>query len=312
MAKYVMINGENVRVPKEKTILIKRVSKPEKAFFICMCVFCAVYAFSLVFPVFWLVTKSIEQAGLYDYNRRIYGWLSMQHIPSNMHFEQYYLAFSRLEYKGVNFAGMLMNSAWFVGIGTFQGIFWHATTAYIVSKYRFKGRNFLYNLVIVSAIVPVYGSGGSAYKLINDLGLYDKGPIYLILTTFGGLGGSFLTMVGLFKGISWEYAEAVYIDGGSDNTVYFRIMLPQAMPMLSALAVQTGVGLWNNYNGPLVYLPSTPTVATGLYQVQTGVVRQGMPIYFCGLVITLVPIMILYAFIAEKMMTNLSIGGLKG
>ena len=296
---------------KEKSILTQRVSIPEKIFFIFMAIFCAVYAFSLVFPVFWLLVKSLELSAMYDTNKIFEGWLYIPPI-TDLHPEQYIQAFTGLTYRGVNFLGMLTNSAWYVGVGTFQTIFWHATTAYIISKYRFRGRNFLYNLVIINSIIPVYGTGGSTYALICNLGLYDQGIIYLIFTSFGGLGGQFLTMVGLFKGISWEYAEAVYIDGGGDTTVYFRIMLPQAMPMLSALAVAEGVALWNAYEGPLMYLPSTPTVASGLYQIQTEVFHVGLPVYFCGLVITLIPIMILYGFIAEKMMTNLSIGGLKG
>ena len=307
-----MVNGVAVNKPRKNfSIVTRRDSFGEKFFFVAMAIFCAIYAFSLVFPVYWLFTKSLEDTGIYDMNRFLYGWLYLAPMK-DWKWNQYIKAFTELQIDGLTFAGMLTNSAWWVGIGTFQSIFWHATTAYIVSKYRFKGRNFLYNLVIINAIVPVYGTGGAGYKLINELGLYDKGPFYLIMTTFGGLGGSFLTMVGLFKGISWEYAEAVYIDGGNDTTVYFRIMLPQAMPMLSALAITSAVGLWNNYGGPLMYLPSTPTVATGLYKLQAGIAYKGMPMYFCGLVITLIPIMICYAFIAKKLMENLSIGGLKG
>ena len=312
MARSITVNGIKIMKPKkDSSILIQRATVAEKFFFVVMALFCALYAFSLVFPVVWLLIKSLEEAGIYDMNRFLYGWDYVAPLE-DWKWSQYAKAFTELQLDGITFAGMLVNSAWWVGIGTFQSIFWHATTAYIIAKYRFAGRNFLYSYVITMAILPVYGSGGSAYKLINDLGLYDQGPFYLIMTTFGGLGGSFLTMVGLFSSISWEYAEAVYIDGGSDNTVYFSIMLPQAMPMLSAFSITSAVGLWNNYGGPLMYLPSTPTVATGLYKIQSGIAYKGMPLYFCGLVITLVPVMILYGFIAEKMMTNLSIGGLKG
>ncbi|MBE5754124.1 MAG: carbohydrate ABC transporter permease [Clostridiales bacterium] len=312
MSRFVTVNGIKIMKPKkDNSILIQRTTVAEKFFFVAMALFCALYAFSLVFPVVWLLIKSLEDTFSYDLNLVMYGWDYVSPLK-DWKPGQYIDAFNELQLEGITFAGMLVNSAWWVGIGTFQTIFWHATTAYIISKYRFVGRNFLYSYVITMAILPVYGSGGSAYKLINDLGLYDQGPFYLIMTTFGGLGGSFLTMVGLFSSISWEYAEAVYIDGGSDNTVYFNIMLPQAMPMLSAFSITSAVGLWNNYGSPLMYLPSTPTVATGLYKIKSGISYVGMPYYFCGLVITLIPVMVLYGFIAEKMMTNLSIGGLKG
>lgn len=293
---------------KDKSILTKRTGA-EKVFFGATFVFFALYAASLTLPFVWLFLKSLEEPGGYLLNRSLYGafW-----ITDTFHFKNYITALTEMQDKGVNFLGMIVNSIWYVGIGTVQTIFWHAITAYVISKYTFRGKKFLYNLVIICAIVPLMGTSAATYKLISALNLYDTGPLYLIITSFGGLGGSFLMMVGMFSGISWSYAEAVFIDGGSDNTVFFKIMLPQVMPALAALAINTAIGLWNNYMQPLMYMPSTPMVASGLYRVSLYIHRLGEPIYFSGLILSMLPVLILYAFIAENMMTNLSIGGLKG
>ena len=160
--------------------------------------------------------------------------------------------------------------------------------------------------------VPIVGSTGAKFRLIAGLGLYDKGPLYVLLTSFGGFGGSFLMMIGIFSSISWEYAEAVYIDGGNDFTVFYKIMLPQAMPALTALMINSAIGLWNDYTGPLMYLPSTPTVASGLYKMSWNVQRFGEPLYYAGITISVIPVIIAYSFISGRMMQNLSIGGLKG
>ena len=84
------------------------------------------------------------------------------------------------------------------------------------------------------------------------------------------------------------------------------------MPAISALMVSSLIAYWNEYYQFMIYLPSTPTVATGLYFISFTIDRFGKPLYYAGLIISMIPVLIIYAFMAEKMMTNLSIGGLKG
>jgi len=127
-----------------------------------------------------------------------------------------------------------------------------------------------------------------------------------------------LIFFGIFKGISWDYAEAVFVDGGGNFTAFLRVMLPQAMPAISAMMVSSFIMHWNEYSQFLLYMPSTPPVAAGLYKVKEFATRSdplgrgGKPVYYAGLVMTMIPVLILYGIMAEKMMKNLSIGGLKG
>ncbi len=120
-----LINGVEVNKPRKNfSIVTRRDSFGEKFFFIAMAIFCAIYAFSLTFPVVWLFLKSIEDTGMYDMNRFLYGWLYVAPLK-DWKLGQYVRAFTELQLDGLTFAGMLTNSAWWVGIGTFQSIFWH-------------------------------------------------------------------------------------------------------------------------------------------------------------------------------------------
>lgn len=293
---------------KETSILTQR-SKPEKIVFGIIFTFFAIYAFSLIFPFVWMAVLSLEEAKSLNTAMKLNGAF---YIPEVLYFSNYIDAFTTMEDNGVNFIGMLMNSAWFVGIGLLFTMFWHSITAYVFAKYKFKGRNFIYTCAIFSMIVPIVGSSGAMYRLMAELNLYDSGPLYLMVTSCGGFGGTFLMMYGIFANISWSYAEAVFIDGGSDNTVFFRIMFPQALPAIAAMAVNTGIGLWNNYGTALMYMPSTPTVASGLYKISLYISDHGRPIYYAGLIISIIPVLIIYGFMSGSMMKNLSIGGLKG
>ncbi len=293
---------------KETSILLQR-STVEKIVFGVVCGLFCLYAFTLIFPFLWTFVLSFEEPKSLNTMKTLKGAF---YIPAKFYFSNYAKAFTAMEDNGVNFLGMLVNSMWFVGIATVMSVFWHAITAYIFAKFQFKGRNFIYACAIFSMTVPIVGTSGATYRLIDALGIYDTGPLYLIVTMCGGFGSTFIMMYGIFKNISWSYAEAVYIDGGGNNTVFFKIMFPQALPALMAMAVNSAIGLWNNYQTPLMYMPSTPTVASGLYKISLYMTDNGRPLYYAGLIISIIPILVLYGFMSGSMMKNLSIGGLKG
>lgn len=293
---------------KEANILVQR-STAEKIVFGIVCAFFCFYAFTLIFPFLWMIVLSFEEPKSLSTMMMLKGAF---YIPEVFYFSNYLKAFTAMVDNGVNFIGMIFNSLWFVGIAMVMSVFWHAITAYVFAKFRFKGRNFIYGCAIFSMTVPIVGTGGASYRLIDSLGLYDTGPLYLIATCCGGFGGTFIMMYGIFKNIDWAYAEAVYIDGGGNNTVFFKIMFPQALPALTAMAVNSAIGLWNNYGTPLMYMPSTPTVASGLYKISLYMTDNGRPLYYAGLTISIIPVMVLYGFMSGSMMKNLSIGGLKG
>lgn len=133
------------------------------------------------------------------------------------------------------------------------------------------------------------------------------------VTHLGAGGVGFLVIYAFFKNISWEYAEAAFIDGAGHFTVFFKIMLPMAVPVVGALALLNGIGAWNAYMDVLLYNPDWPTLASGLYGLSRTLPRLGnTPAYYAALVIALIPILVLFCIFSDKIMKNFSVGGLKG
>ena len=296
------------KLTEDRSILNKR-KGAEKIVFGIVCVLFAVYAISLIYPLLWLVVNSFKSSKDYglDFDPFAlpkYGW----------QFTNYIQAFVELRHDGTGttFVGMFINSIW-TGVGAaLISAFFHACTGYVFAKYNFKMKAIMYFLVIFSLTVPIVGAMAATYKLKIALGLYDN-PLAIAITNASGFGGNFLVMYALFKGISWTYAEAVYIDGGNDFVVFFKIMLPQALPAIVTLFIQSVITHWKEYTNILMYLPSYPTLATGLYLVQNLAGMQVIyPVYYAGLVLSVIPIVALYAFSASAMMKNLSVGGIKG
>lgn len=296
------------------SILTKR-TKSEKVVYAIAFVIMFIYAISLLYPLFYLTINSFQDALVYTDNL-IKGENPFA-FPSTWHPENYITAMQGMYMtdswgEKVYLPEMFFNSLWYCGIALLAGVFSCSCTAYILSKYRFKGRNFIYGLFIVVMTLPITGTGGADFKLFSDLGLYNN-PLYVLITNLGGYGFNFLVMYGVFTNVSWSYAEAVFIDGGGHFTAFFKVMLPQVISPIIMLGVLGFIGQWNNYTTPLLYLPDFPTVSSGLYRIQKSFLRDGdKPAYYAGLMLATIPLIVLYMCFSEKITKNMAIGGLKG
>ena len=184
-------------------------------------------------------------------------------------------------------------------------------TGYCLSNYEFKARKYIYSVAIFCMTIPIVGSMGAYYKLIGELGLYDT-PMYVVVTNLSSWGFNFLVMYGFFKNVSWTYAEASFVDGGGHFTVFFKIMLPLALGPIITLFVVSAISHWNDYMTMILYIPSYPTLASGLYTFQANAIREvNYPVYFAGLLITLIPVLVLFTFCSDIMMSNMNVGGIK-
>lgn len=290
--------------------LFERRTVGERIAFSVIWLLFVVYSVTLIYPFIWLFLSSVKPFTEYTVGMANGETFA---LPKTWRWENYSEVFSMIETgDGVTFFGMIFNSIWQSVLPIIVSTLLGTWFAYIVSRFRFPGRGFLYGVIIFSMTVPVVGNSGGYFKLVSDLGLYNN-PLFSVFTAipFGGM--AFMVYYGFFKNIPHSYAEAVYMDGGGEFTVFFRIMLPQAIPIIIALAVQSFVGTWNDYLTPLLYLPSYSSLASGMYLVKNTLIRNGKdPLYFAGLIVTLIPVLAVFIAFSDKMMESMSIGGLKG
>ena len=294
---------------KDNNFVFMKKTRAEKIIHSIVFVIFFLYATSLLIPLFWLLVQSLHPVEGYLDVINDKGYFA---LPSTLEWQNYGKAFTIMEWEDTNMIGMLFNSLWFIVIANTWCLFWPVMVGYIFAKYTFRGRTFIHSLVIFTLTVPVVGVTGAMIKIVTAMGLYDTGPLFVITTGVGGFGSGLLIYYAIFKGLSWSYAESVFIDGGGDFTAFSYVMLPMAMPAISAMMVTGVISAWNGYEQFMYYLPSTPPVALGLYYLSERAQRVGAPTYYAGLIMSCIPVLIIYAFMADKMMKNLTIGGLKG
>ena len=289
---------------REWSILYAR-SSGEKILFAIVFIVFILYSFTLIFPVLWMIMSSFKGALEYSGGNAF-------DFPKVWLFENYGKAFKMLNVGKTNFFGMIFNSLWYTGIVTALGVFVPAVTGYVMSKYEFKCKQIIFTVAISSMVIPIVGNTASYMQVIAFFGVYDS-PFYAVVTSLGGFGGSFLVYYGFFKAVSTAYMEAAKIDGANPFIIFFKVMLPQGVPIMLTYAITGAIGNWNEYNTMILYLPSFPTLASGLFEYQSNAVRSvNYPVYFAGLLISMVPTIALFAAFSEKIMTSISIGGLKG
>ncbi len=268
----------------------------------------SLYALSMILSFGLLVLNSLENKVMYEIKLG-----KPFSFPKKLVFDNYEFAFNGLEYRGTDFFGLVFNSLWYTAIATLCPLFANACVAYAVSKYDFKLKDVYYGVIIFAMTIPILGTTGALMQLFSDLNLYNKGPLLNICTSFvpGGMG--FLVLYAFFKNVSWEYAEAVLIDGGGHFTIFFKIMMPMAIPAVGALALVNGISAWNSYQDVLLYNPDWPTIASGLYGLSRTLPRLGnTPAYYAALVISMIPLLTIFIIFSDKVMANFTVGGLKG
>ncbi len=262
-----------------------------------------IYAAMLFYPLIWGLISSLKS--FKDYSDSPFTF------PSVLRIDNYIKAVKTISSEGMTFTQMLWNSIWFaVGSAVIHMEFTSAY-AYVLNKYNFRGKKFLYGLCLFMMSVPIGATFISTYRLMYGLHLTNS---YLILLTAINVYGMKLIMCySFYNNISNAYVEAAQIDGAGFYTIYFKAMRPQATPILVTLIILEFIAKWNDYMGPLLYLSKMPTLATGLYKYQSIVEWSGnYPVLFAGIFICTFPLFIIFIFFSNKLMENISIGGLKG
>lgn len=273
-------------------------------------------ALSLYIPIIWLMMNSFK-GDLEFHNTPAYAftkaanWSNYTYILNEF---KYVVTTSegRITYGLWN---MALNSVLYALLISLYGPFMNLICAYVISKYKFKSRNFIYNMGIVLMIVPIIGAGGSALIFKKTLGIYDN-MILQILTSpsmaFSGL--NFLIFYAAFKSVPWAYAEAAFVDGAGHFRIFFQIMLPMVIPTYAVLFLLGFVGAWNDFETFLFFLPSYANLALGMYNLQQFASLEGAttPQVLAGFVIIAIPTVALYLLSQRLIASKFTVGGLKG
>lgn len=211
---------------------------------------------------------------------------------------------------------LTLNTLYNAGVCSGTQVIVSYTTAYITAKYRFKFSNFVYMWAIIIMGIPIIGSTASMVDFLQDFGLYSNYlGLLLMRTSYAGM--YYLVFYAFFEGLPDSYIEAAEVDGASQLSTYIRVVLPLGIKTLLTVTLIQFVGSWNDYSTSFIYMPTIPTLAYSIYELAHS--GKSDPLFTAATVhkmagcLTLIsPLLLLFIVAKDKLMGNVSAGGLKG
>ena len=214
--------------------------------------------------------------------------------------------------KVINFWQMLLNTLIYAGGCAVIASFVTCVMAYMTTNFDYPLSKVITGIVIVTMILPIVGSYPSEMQILKALGIYNW-RFGAWIQKFNFLGMYFLVFQATFKSMSREYSEAASIDGASEAQIFLRIILPIVRNTLFTIMILNFVALWNDYQAPLLYFPDYPTLTYGLYFVSNhgGNQMSTVPMKMSAALVILLPILIILLVFRNRILGNVTMGGVK-
>ncbi|KKI89641.1 sugar ABC transporter permease [Bacillus sp. SA1-12] len=273
----------------------------------------------VLYPLIYIVSASISDPAAVNSGEM---WL----LPKGITFEGYKLIFE----NGDIWRGYL-NTIFYTVLGTFVNLAVTIPAAYALSRKDFAGRNILMGMFVLT----MFFSGGliPTYLVVKNLGMIDT--IWaMVLPNAAAVWNIVVARVFFQTSIPKGLEEAAIIDGASNFKMFIKIILPLSAPIIAVMALFYGVGHWNGYFNALIYLSDkqmfplqlvlreilvlqemssqgtnlTGSMAEALHSKQqlSAVIKYGV------MIVSTLPIIIVYPFLQRYFVKGVMIGSLKG
>jgi arabinogalactan oligomer/maltooligosaccharide transport system permease protein len=187
-------------------------------------------------------------------------------------------------------------------------------TSYIFSRFRFKGRKQGLMAMLILQMFPTFLAMTALYVLLWQMKLIDK-HIGLVLVYVGGaIPYNTWLVKGYFDGIPRSLDEAARIDGATNLTVFRKITMPLAKPIITFVALTSFTAPWMDFLLPRLLIRSAEkkTLAVGLFEWVKGQQNTKFTIFAAGAILVAIPIVALFAYLQKNIVEGLSSGASKG
>lgn len=285
---------------------------------IILCTVLVLFVISMLLPLLWGLSTSLKE--YYDYRKNKIGLPSGW--PHTWAWKNYGYVLTHYTAPTVTGSGMainvsmgrqIVNTLLYAGGGGLIITFVPFLMAYLTARYNFALSKVVYGIVLVTMMLPIVGAYPAEIKLLRTLNLYDTmWGSWIQKATF--LGMYYLVFYATFKGMDPAFYEAAYMDGASEFTVMAKIIMPLAKNVFFTVFLLKFIEFWNDYQNVLLYIPGWPTLAFGVYTFgnSTDPNLNTEPMRMAGCFMIVIPIIAVFLGFKNRLMGNLTMGGVKG
>lgn len=256
----------------------------------------------VAFPVVWMVLSSLKTADETLQTPPVW-------VPGSPSLDAYSGVADVID-VGRSF----VNSTVIAGVTTLGILVTSLLAGYVFAKYRFRGRDTLFAVLVATMFLPPIVTLIPLYRIVGELQL-DASLAGVIAPNLANAFGIFL-MRQFVAGVPDELIEAARLDGASELRIVFRIVAPMVVPALAALALFAFVYHWNSYLWPLTVLQgnedSAPIVLSLARLLTYTGSAQNTPLVMAGATLAVLPPLLLFVFLQRFFVNTMARTGLTG
>ncbi|MCL5771782.1 MAG: carbohydrate ABC transporter permease [Actinobacteria bacterium] len=262
----------------------------------------------VLFPVLWIISISFREGGNVNDS-----WLLI--IPKKFTFENYSKSVEFIhKWLGITYQRMFFNSILVTVISIGIAIVISSFAAFGFASYKFKGKEELYTLIIISFMIPAQVLLIPLFLLLGKMGLINTyAAVILPYITFG-IPISVLILRGFFEQIPKELRDASKVDGAGDLLYFIKIVLPISKPAIAACIIFLFLQTWNEFLLALVFLRNDliQTVPVTVAKIGGGAYIIPWGIYGAAIVISTIPVVIVFLIFQKWFIRGITMGAIKG
>ena len=260
-----------------------------------------VLSFFFLVPLIWMMSAAFK----FEKDVMVF---PIQWIPKDWNLIENFKAVWMAE---IPFYKFYLNSIKLATIQTLSTLLFSSMAAFAFSKLQFKGRDFVFALVLSFMIIPEQATLVPRFLLIKWLGLYNTHEGLILMGLFS-IYFTFL-MRQYMLGISNEYIEAAKLDGAGYFTIYWKLILPLCKPILATAGIIKFIWIWNDYQSPLIFL-----INKELYPITLGLqlfkddYADNFAVLMMASLSAIVPLVIIFIIMQKQVIKGIALGGVKG
>ncbi|WP_374049447.1 carbohydrate ABC transporter permease [Neobacillus sp. OS1-33] len=257
------------------------------------------YFVVIAYPLFWMVINSFKSTS------EIFS--SSWALPKEWLFSNYTEAWN------TGISGYFVNSLIVTATTCFITVLISALGAYSLSRFEFKGKNILLVFCMGGMMLSPQVSLVPLYKLIQLLGIHDTYFAMIFPYVAYRIPITILLIRAAFLEVPRELEESAFLDGCNTWTIFTKIFIPLNRPILLTAVVLTAYYTWNEFMFALIFVDSDAlkTIPAGLMQFRDAL-QTNWGVLMAGLMISALPIILLFMFMQKYFIRGLSSGSVKG
>ncbi len=186
-------------------------------------------------------------------------------------------------------------------------------TAYLLARYRFLGRDFIFGFILATMVFPGVLTLVPSFLLVKQLGLLNTYWAMVLPYVAGGQVFAIFVFRSFFSGLPEELFESARLDGAGHWGLYWNIVLPLSKPVFSVVIIMNILGTWNNFLWPFIVNTNDrhQVVASGLYTMARSGVASSTSTMYAAYVLSSIPLLLMFVYATKPFIRGMTSGAVK-